>query len=555
MIHSHHRKKSKTSLSYLWEKYQTQFLRYLGGGLIYSLGVFLSHEVLYIFPAIIFGLLMILELYLVIREKGHWLDLRNFVTVSWIGGIALASMKLSYIQVYWHAKIWIALGAFYFLFLLSYDVVYYLVKKKEIRDAKQRDIKKEEERERREMEKVMREEAAKQYVVTGSRPDVETFSDLFKEDGTVNNLSEEKTMAEALDDIKPVDPAEEHKEHRHHHHHHHSYEKQDEKKRSFYTKRLYMAIWIVFLLSFTCFMVESVVFRFAYPLFSGIPHSYSEWHITGIHYFVVSCVFVPILTILYCHKVKVSKLTGFLLLLINAISFLIPVLILSKLPLVMMSLMALICWLMLQQRIRFIRIFLILGGVIVATGAVIVLLVYGRNYPEGYLEKLFRFRYNVPITFQYPYMYIVNNFENVEVLIEKLPSYSGGVRSFYPFFALTGFKFLPSIAPLFAVPNFSTIPQLTTGTIIYDVYADFGQFGVFALGLFLGGISAFVTRKARASHRVVPQVFYAMLAVLLGLSFFASWLSNPTIWFYSVAILAIGLFCKEKGETIWSETN
>ena len=54
-------------------------------------------------------------------------------------------------------------------------------------------------------------------------------------------------------------------------------------------------------LSLGCFIAEAVILGYV-PLFlRGVPHAYSEFHLTGIHYFTVSCVLVPSLTVLYVH--------------------------------------------------------------------------------------------------------------------------------------------------------------------------------------------------------------------------------------------------------------
>ena len=46
-------------------------------------------------------------------------------------------------------------------------------------------------------------------------------------------------------------------------------------------------------------LLEAAVLGFV-PLFvRGVPHAYSEFHLTGVHYLTVSCVLVPALTVLY----------------------------------------------------------------------------------------------------------------------------------------------------------------------------------------------------------------------------------------------------------------
>ena len=35
------------------------------------------------------------------------------------------------------------------------------------------------------------------------------------------------------------------------------------------------------------------------PLFNSAPHAYSYFHISGVHYFTISCILIPALTVLY----------------------------------------------------------------------------------------------------------------------------------------------------------------------------------------------------------------------------------------------------------------
>lgn len=62
--------------------------------------------------------------------------------------------------------------------------------------------------------------------------------------------------------------------------------------------RLYLCIVGLFAVSVLCFVFEAVKVGFI-PLFSDKPHAYSYFHVSGVHYFTVSCILIPAITVLY----------------------------------------------------------------------------------------------------------------------------------------------------------------------------------------------------------------------------------------------------------------
>ena len=73
---------------------------------------------------------------------------------------------------------------------------------------------------------------------------------------------------------------------------------------------------------------------------------------------------------------------------------------------------------------------------------------------------------------------------------------------------------------------------LTTLTLIYDAYYDFGLLGVLLFSCLLGAVSCLLMRMLRRTANPMACLFYAQFAVYLMLSFFTTWYSNPTTWFY-----------------------
>ena len=119
-----------------------------------------------------------------------------------------------------------------------------------------------------------------------------------------------------------------------------------------------------------------------------------------------------------------------------------------------------------------------------------------------------------------------------------LTEHAHGLRSAFPLVALTGLKFLaPSLAP----PDPDLIKQeLSTLTVIYDAYYDFGIPGVLVFSILVGLLFAGITRlkNRKESSNPISLLMCAELALYAVLSFFDTWFSNPTVWFwFAITIL------------------
>ena len=315
-------------------------------------------------------------------------------------------------------------------------------------------------------------------------------------------------------------------------------------------KRIFEAIFIVLLLALASLFLEALRFHFELPIFSDKPHMYTEFHITGIHYFVVSTILVPLLTVIYCYGRKPKGGQIVLLVLANFLSLLIPVLILSKLQLIFTFILPFLLLFRIGGKKTRRNLLLLIPVLAAVTGVAFVFLVKQRHYPDGYLQSIFCFKDSgTPIWFQYVYMYIVNNFENLNLLVENLESYSYGVRALFPLFAFTGLKFVPAIQNLMAVEQYLTIPELTTVSFIYDAYGDFGLLGVFGLTFLLGWADSYINELVER-RRIAGYLFYPQMAFYMLLAFFTTWFSNPTTWFYFIASYVIALYATRKDKSL-----
>ena len=129
-------------------------------------------------------------------------------------------------------------------------------------------------------------------------------------------------------------------------------------------------------------------------------------------------------------------------------------------------------------------------------------------------------------------MYIANNYDNFNCMVAELKHFSFGLKGLFPLWALTGLKFIfPSLADF---PLFVTKEELTTVTLFYDAFYDFGVVGMIFFGGLLGGCCYLLGRFRRKLTCPAGHVIYAQIAMYMMLSFFTTWFSNPTTWFYLI---------------------
>lgn len=170
---------------------------------------------------------------------------------------------------------------------------------------------------------------------------------------------------------------------------------------------------------------------------------------------------------------------------------------------------------------------------VVALIPIYVILTVFRHHDVTYLNGIFEMKYEkMPIFITQPYMYVANNFENFNCMVAQLAEHTWGIRMLFPAFALTGLKFV--FPELIASPVYLTKPELTTLTMFYDAYYDFGIVGVFIFAALLGVVAKILVKVVKRSTNPVSYLFYGQLAIYLGLAFFTTWFSNPTTWFWLI---------------------
>lgn len=312
----------------------------------------------------------------------------------------------------------------------------------------------------------------------------------------------------------------------------------NEKADSGYGLGLFTAILLLTGVCAASFALEAYVLGYIPFLVRGVPHAYSYFHISGVHYFTVSCVLVPSMTaVLFVTEKNLSlgkKITAGIA---TLIAFLIPVLCVSRFQLIFAMILAVLTFMQVSglKKIRYL--FMAVGALI----PLYVILTIARSHDITYLNGIFEMKNgNTPIFITQPYMYIANNYDNFNCLVEQLPAHTYGIKGLFPLWALTGLKFLkPELA---AFPLYTTKEELTTVTLFYDAYYDFGITGVFVFSAFLGIFAAWLSKRVESKGNPFWKVFYGQAALYFMLSFFTTWYSNPTTWFYFAATGAASVY-------------
>ena len=305
-----------------------------------------------------------------------------------------------------------------------------------------------------------------------------------------------------------------------------------------YGQGLFLAILILTAVSLGAFLLEATVLGYV-PLFvRGVPHAYSYFHISGVHYFTVSCVLVPPMAVVFFITEKnPGRFKRSAAAAAAGIALMIPMLCVSRFQLIFSVILSVITYMQING-IRKIRYLIFAAAALIP---LYVILTVARSHDVEYLNGIFEMKNsNTPIFITQPYMYIANNYDNFNCLVRDLPSHTLGVKSLFPVWALTGLKFIRP--ELTAFPLYVTKEELTTVTLFYDAYYDFGIAGVAAFSAALGLFSAWLMKKVSEGSNPFWHVFYGQAALYLMLSFFTTWYSNPTTWFYFAVTGALAVF-------------
>ena len=304
---------------------------------------------------------------------------------------------------------------------------------------------------------------------------------------------------------------------------------------------LFRCMEAVTVVSVAAFVLEASVLKYIPFFVKGVPHAYSEFHLSGVHYFTVSCVLVPSLAVLFfLEGGSRRRYRNVMAVLMTIISLAIPILCVSRFQLIFAVLLACFTFGAYYRRMSP----WVIPALFLAVLPFYVILTIARSHDVAYLNGIFEMKNSgMPIFISQPYIYIANNYENFDCLVEALPRHTLGIRMLFPVWALTGLKFV--FPYLIRFPLYVTNTELTTVTLFYDAYYDFGIFGVFVFSCLLGLAAFWLVNALKNGKSQNPMwyVLYGQMAVYMMLSFFTTWFSNPTTWFYFAVTGGMAWYC------------
>ena len=180
----------------------------------------------------------------------------------------------------------------------------------------------------------------------------------------------------------------------------------------------------------------------------------------------------------------------------DAAAFLIPILCVSRFQMILAVLLALVVFIVSSRDFQFAYVGIALAVIV----PVYLILTVARSHDVEYLNGIFEMgNSHMPIFITQPYMYIANNYDNFDCLVRYLDGFAWGMKSLFPLWALTGLKFLNPA--LINYPIIVNKEELTTLTLFYDAYYDFGVVGVAVFACILGAAAYGLVRGIRRVQR------------------------------------------------------
>ena len=212
---------------------------------------------------------------------------------------------------------------------------------------------------------------------------------------------------------------------------------------------------------------------------------------------------------------------------LGLIALAIPILCVSRFQLIFAVILAVLTYIQMDSRLNLLYAVFALAALV----PLYLLLTVARSHDVTYLNAVFEMKNgNMPIFITQPYMYVANNYDNFNCLVEELGSHSWGLKMLAPLWTLSGLKF--KFPGLVNFPYFVNKEELTTLTVFYDAYYDFGIIGVLGLSCILGALAFYMMQAMKKVRNPIMYLFYSQIAIYMMLSFFTTWFSNPTTWFY-----------------------
>ena len=310
---------------------------------------------------------------------------------------------------------------------------------------------------------------------------------------------------------------------------------------------------LLFFITFISFLIEVKILNFI-PFFTvDTPHAYSTFHVFLLHYITSFYSFIPCFAICNYFIEPERKINKMFIILSYAYVIIMSILMISRSRLILsIVLSAFIVFVYKQKELR--KIFTRKKNLIlVALSMLLFLVLYliitiSRAHDITYLNGIFEMKNErLPIFISQPYMYIAQNFENLNYMINNVFRFTFGRRSLQPLFTLTLIKkFFPFVldAPVYVIKE-----ELSTLTIVYDAYYDFGLVGVAILCFLIGYIGKIIeddTYNLLNNNNTIKNnylvIVFSLYCYYMLFSFFQTYFSLTDTWVYIIILFLLSKF-------------
>ena len=311
---------------------------------------------------------------------------------------------------------------------------------------------------------------------------------------------------------------------------------------------------LLFTFSFASFMIEVMILKFI-PVFTvDTPHAYSTFHVFMIHYITTFYSFIPCFALCNYFKNPNRKMNKIWIVLSYVYVIIMAILMVSRSRLILCIVLSIFIIIIYKQNdLKNIlsnrkNLLLILMLSILFLGLYVIITI-NRAHDIEYLNGIFEMKNeNMPIFITQPYMYIAQNFENLNYMINNIFRFTFGRRVLYPLFTLTLIKkFFPLVLD---APTYIIKEELSTLTIVYDFYYDFGLVGVFIFCFLIGYIGkvledrVYVGVFGDGNYKTKNDyiiVLYSLYCYFMIFSFFQTYFSLTDTWVYMIILLLLSI--------------
>ena len=311
---------------------------------------------------------------------------------------------------------------------------------------------------------------------------------------------------------------------------------------------------LLFTFSFASFMIEVMILKFI-PVFTvDTPHAYSTFHVFMIHYITTFYSFIPCFALCNYFKNPNRQMNKIWIVLSYVYVIIMAILMVSRSRLILCIVLSIFIIIIYKQNdLKNIlsnrkNLLLILMLSILFLGLYVIITI-NRAHDIEYLNGIFEMKNeNMPIFITQPYMYIAQNFENLNHMINNIFRFTFGRRVLYPLFTLTLIKkFFPLVLD---APTYIIKEELSTLTIVYDFYYDFGLVGVFIFCFLIGYIGKILEDRVyvgvfgdgdyKTKNNYII-VLYSLYCYFMIFSFFQTYFSLTDTWVYMIILLLLSI--------------